>query len=101
MRIDPNARLAATPDSGESAKSAAKTAHPLPGAEALGTDRAELSIDQARVHALAAQVNSLPEVRQEKVAALARALRNGEYKVSPEQTADAMLSEISGHRAAA
>jgi anti-sigma28 factor (negative regulator of flagellin synthesis) len=36
----------------------------------------------------------LPEVRQRRVEALARALRDGQYEVSSEQVADALLSEI-------
>jgi flagellar biosynthesis anti-sigma factor FlgM len=63
----------------------------------LGNDHAELSMDHARVAALAMQVSSLPEIRQEKVNALSDALQNGEYKVSPEQTAAAMLSEFLGN----
>jgi anti-sigma28 factor (negative regulator of flagellin synthesis) len=46
------------------------------------------------VQALAAQVNELPEIRQEKVAALGRAVQSGNYQVTPEQTADALLSEL-------
>ena len=63
----------------------------------LGSDHAELSMDHARVAALAAQVSSLPEIRQEKVNALSDALQNGEYNVSPEQTAGAMLAEFLGN----
>ena len=62
----------------------------------LGSDHAELSMDHARVAALAAQVSNLPGVRQEKVNALSNALQSGEYNVSPEQTASAMLSEFLG-----
>lgn len=63
----------------------------------LGSDRAELSMDHARVAALATQVSNLPEIRQEKVNALSDALQSGEYNVSPEQTAAAMLSEFLGN----
>jgi anti-sigma28 factor (negative regulator of flagellin synthesis) len=42
-------------------------------------------------------VSNLPEIRQEKVNALSDALQSGEYNVSPEQTAAAMLSEFLGN----
>jgi negative regulator of flagellin synthesis FlgM len=63
----------------------------------LGSDSAELSMDYARVASLASQINGLPEIRQEKVAALSNAIQQGTYDVSPEQTADAMLSEFLGN----
>ncbi len=67
----------------------------------LGGDTAQLSLDQARVQSLAAQVNALPEVRQEKVAALGQAVRDGRYQISPEQTAEAVISEMLARSAAA
>lgn len=63
----------------------------------VGNDHAELSMDHARVAAYAQQVNSLPEVRQEKVSALQDAISNNEYHVLPQQTADAMLAEFLGN----
>jgi flagellar biosynthesis anti-sigma factor FlgM len=51
-------------------------------------------MDRAQVAIYAAQVNNLPEIRQEKVSALQSAISNGDYQVSSEQTADAMLSEF-------
>jgi anti-sigma28 factor (negative regulator of flagellin synthesis) len=46
------------------------------------------------VQALAAKVNDVPEIRQERVAALAKAVRDGSYQVSPEQTAEALISHV-------
>jgi flagellar biosynthesis anti-sigma factor FlgM len=60
----------------------------------LGTDKAQLSGDRGRVQALNAQVNGLPEIRQAKVEALGRAIRNGSYHVSSEQTAEALMAEM-------
>jgi flagellar biosynthesis anti-sigma factor FlgM len=57
-------------------------------------DHAEFSRLHSRAEVLTAQVNQLPDVRQERVAALANAVQNGTYQVSPEQTADAILSEL-------
>jgi flagellar biosynthesis anti-sigma factor FlgM len=93
MRIDPNARSAETPAAGQTAASNQRAAVAPAGAGPAG-DTAQLSLDQVRVQALAIQVNALPEVRQEKVAALGRAIRQGSYQVSPQQTADAMIAEL-------
>jgi flagellar biosynthesis anti-sigma factor FlgM len=86
------AKLASTSD-------ARSTASPPSGDDLASSDTAELSLDHARIGALAAQVNNLPEIRQEKVAALATAIRNGTYDVSPEQTADAMVTDMLGNAA--
>lgn len=60
----------------------------------------ELSSNHLSAAALTAAVGQVPEVRQEKVAALAGQVRSGTYQVSAEQTADAMLSEMQGSQAA-
>jgi flagellar biosynthesis anti-sigma factor FlgM len=58
----------------------------------LSNDSAELSQGQLSATSLAAAANQLPEVRQEKVAALASQLSAGTYQVSAAQTADAIVS---------
>ena len=99
MKIDPDNRITAA----ESAASHAgfRPAAP-PGNGERSQDRADLTSAHSRAAALAALVNQQPEVRQEKVAAIAAALRQGSYQVSPEQTAEAILSELharGGHAA--
>jgi flagellar biosynthesis anti-sigma factor FlgM len=64
-------------------------------------DRAEASATYARAAALAAKANQLPDVFQEKINAIAAALREGTYKVSPEQTANAILSGLGSRIATA
>ena len=39
-------------------------------------------------------MNQLPEVRQDKVAALQRAIQEGSYQVTPGQAADALMSAM-------
>jgi flagellar biosynthesis anti-sigma factor FlgM len=56
-------------------------------------NQAESTSVQARAGLLTAQVQQLPEIRQDRVTAIANAIRNGTYHVSPEQTAEAILSE--------
>ena len=99
MRIDRNAGLtpaaSGTTSSANPRSAAAGSSRATPVA-----DQAELSYDQARVNALTAQVNALPEIRREKVAALQSALNQGTYQVSPEQTAEAIVAEVSQATAA-
>jgi flagellar biosynthesis anti-sigma factor FlgM len=62
------------------------------GAEGSLADQA--SADQARAGWLAGQAaRTLPEIRSERIAAVQSAIANGTYHVSPEQTAEAILSE--------
>lgn len=76
-------------------------------AEASAMTAAQPSVEEQSISAqsqaavLAAQVNQLPEVRQEKIAAIANAVKRGTYQVSPEQTADAILSELDARTSAA
>jgi anti-sigma28 factor (negative regulator of flagellin synthesis) len=50
--------------------------------------------DETEAKMLAAKVNQLPETRSEKVASIASAIQKGDYRVSPEQTAEAIISEM-------
>lgn len=98
MRIDPNTRIQQAgqegTNAGASAEAAAATRGGSNASGSLADDTAQLSTDPVRVQSLAAQVNSLPEIRQEKVSALGQAVRDGSYQVSPEQTAEAVMSEM-------
>jgi flagellar biosynthesis anti-sigma factor FlgM len=92
MRIDPNVR---TPEAAEAAradKANARAANRTSGGE--GLDKAQLTGDQTHLQSLAAKVSGLPEVRAEKVEALRRVIRDGNYEVSAEQTAEAMFAEL-------
>ena len=99
MRIDLQNRLHETGDSTRADQPGARAAATA-GRSSHGEDRAELSADQVRVLSLAREVNRFPEVRQEKVTALSLAIRQGQYDVSPEKTAEAMLAEMETRPAA-
>ncbi|HZQ67132.1 MAG TPA: flagellar biosynthesis anti-sigma factor FlgM [Terriglobales bacterium] len=60
----------------------------------IGEDKAQLSLDQGRIRDLEWQAKQLPEVRSERIKALAQKLESGAYEVTPQQTAEAMLSEM-------
>ena len=65
-------------------------AEPRP-AERTGGDRVEVSENARRLPALVEAVNRLPEIRQEKVAHLKKAVESGTYKVEPRVLARAIL----------
>jgi flagellar biosynthesis anti-sigma factor FlgM len=99
MRIDLNPNIGQTPDPGESNKPGLRSSSG-PASNDLAADVAKLSPDYVRTQVLTEAVNQLPEVRQDKVAALAQLIRSGNYAVTPEQTAEALLSHMAGCPAA-
>ena len=50
--------------------------------------------DEIEVEMLLVKVRQLPETRPEKVASIKSAIQEGNYRVSPEQTADTIISEM-------
>jgi flagellar biosynthesis anti-sigma factor FlgM len=67
-------------------------------AEAVGLtpDEAQFSVDGDKVQQLKMGLASVPDIRQDRVAALNRAIEQGSYNVSDEEIAQAMSSELSG-----
>ncbi|MGH9500934.1 MAG: flagellar biosynthesis anti-sigma factor FlgM [Terriglobales bacterium] len=99
MRIDLTANVGQAADAGP-ARKAGSPALGTAGKAAPGADSAQLSTDTVRIEGLSAAVLQLPEVRQEKVAALAEQVQRGNYAVSAEQTAGALLTALTTNRAA-
>ena len=58
-------------------------------------DQAHFSFDLTRVGALASQVLAQPEVRQQRVDLLRQSVGKGEYSVSDNQLADAIIADLS------
>jgi flagellar biosynthesis anti-sigma factor FlgM len=77
-----------SPSASSSAKGAGK-------AKAV-TDQTQLSASQSRVQDLKNQLTSLPDVRQDRVAELQKAIGNGTFHASDEQLADAILGDFFG-----
>ena len=90
MRIDLGASLLSTEGMG----SARTSTHPAPvlSSDEAG-DAAQMSTSKFSVAALTAAAGQFPDVRQEKVAALAAQLRAGTYEVSAKHTAEAIISQ--------
>jgi len=64
------------------------------------TDQTQLSASQSRVQDLKAQLTGLADVRQERVAALQKAVADGSFHVTDQQVADAILGHFFGPVAA-
>lgn len=93
MRIDLNTRTPELPENKGTARPGA-TQRATPGERGSGTDQARLA-GQARIRELQAQAEQLPDDRASKVEALTRAIQRGEYNVSSDQIAEALLSQMS------
>ncbi len=57
-------------------------------------DKAHLSVDTARIEQLKTELARLPEIRQDRVEALRKAIGDGSYQVADQQLADAMQAEL-------
>jgi flagellar biosynthesis anti-sigma factor FlgM len=92
-RIDLN--LSAMPELGRSSdavggtKSADVTRAAAPNAD----DVAHLSSGSDAVAKLKVHLDTVPEIRQQRVEALKQAIRDGTYKISPPSVATAMLAD--------
>jgi flagellar biosynthesis anti-sigma factor FlgM len=95
MRIDLHTTTGQTSNLAESTKSNLRSSSGPADGE-VPADVTKLSPDYVRVRALTAAVSELPEIRQDKVAALSEMIRNGNYAVTSEQTAEALVSHMAG-----
>lgn len=64
------------------------------GTVALSPDLAQFSVDGEKVQQLKSDLSAVPEVRQDRVAALRSAISSGSYNVSGQQIAQAMSSDL-------
>ena len=76
MRIDLNAKTTNLPETKGSPRATA--AHP-PAREPFGEDAATLA-GGARLHQLEKQISQLPDERADRIEALTRAVRTGQYR---------------------
>ncbi len=93
MRIDLGTSLQQTLDPAGSANSTRTSSQSK--ATDLAAAVTKLSPEYEKVQSLAASVSQVPEMRQERVAALSESIRTGNYEVSSKQTAEALLSYMS------
>lgn len=103
MRIERNAQVTGASQSDEPANTDSPPALGTQNGTGLDNDQTQPStehlladqflMDPAGAEALAAQLGPSPEKRSQRIAALQNAIADGTYEVSPEQTAEAILSE--------
>ena len=93
MRIDLNARTPEAQNSSGSEKPRPRSTREV-ARSAVAEDQAQLSGRQMPLRALEQLAISYPDMRQERVEALARSVRDGTYQASPEDTADALIAEM-------
>jgi negative regulator of flagellin synthesis FlgM len=92
MRIDLNSNLQPA-DEPQPAKPGGRAGETAANSQTSG-DLPGVSAGSLSVSALAVSVSQLPEVRQERVGALAEQVRSGTYNISPKQTAEAMILQM-------
>jgi negative regulator of flagellin synthesis FlgM len=56
-------------------------------------DKTSLSADTQSIASLQAQAMATPAIRQDKVEALRQSIQNGDYKLEPDQIAQAILNQ--------
>jgi len=95
MKIDPDRiHSVGQPAPSDQARANAADRAARRRAEAVGQDEARLLVDGSKLASLKAKLAKLPEVRQERVAELRRAVREGRYQVGNDQIAEAILQEL-------
>jgi negative regulator of flagellin synthesis FlgM len=93
MRIDLNPSAMPELDRSKSTTSGSKTQGLTNGPAADAEDVAHLSTGSDAVQTLRAQLDKVPEVRQQKVDSLKQAMAEGSYQVHPQQIAAAMFAD--------
>ncbi len=94
MRISSGMPADFVVEAGYSTKNNGTAVREADSQETTRVDTTALSTGQDRVAGLVSQLNSLPDVRQDKVDSLRTAIQQGQYKVSPEQIAAAMYRDM-------
>ena len=105
MRIDSSLYSNLSIEIGQSGRSKATSNAKADVSNTVPEDTAVLSTSEDAVRSLESEIQNLPDVRQERVAALRSAIESKQYSVSPEKIADAIYREIASlpgsHRIAA
>ena len=92
MRIDLNANLVGAAENARRPQKPGSRS-PSPSSGKGGAP------DRVRMRSLESRVNGMPEVRQEQVEALGKAVRKCTYEPPPEKTAEAMMALMTAGQA--
>lgn len=71
-----------------------KNVRKMSGAEKVGADRMEISAAAFEMQVARKALDSVPEIREEKVAEIKKLMASGQYKPSAEEVIEKMLSRI-------
>ncbi|MGO8793111.1 MAG: flagellar biosynthesis anti-sigma factor FlgM [Terriglobia bacterium] len=96
MRVDGPLSIPENLQPDKVAHSGSPTQQSRPASVTSGQDQAQLSVDNDTLQRLKANLSQVPEVRQERVAALSQAVSNGSYQISDQQLSDAIGSDLLG-----
>jgi flagellar biosynthesis anti-sigma factor FlgM len=97
VKIDPSNLLgpqSSTSVGGAESSAHARTSKTSNESSSHSSDQASLSSDAVRLSSLRTQLNSVPEIRQDRVATISAALQNGTYSVSNKQIAQSLLRDF-------
>ena len=96
MKINLNLPIATTMPPTQRPGAPAKGAGGVDSASVGSQDEARLSTGSQMVQGLQSQLQSVPEVRQQRVEALRASIAEGTYSISPLRIADTMLAQSTG-----
>jgi flagellar biosynthesis anti-sigma factor FlgM len=63
----------------------------------LSSDNVQLSVDGDKIQQLKSDLSGVPDVRQDRIAALKQSIDQGAYSASSQQIAQAMASDVFGN----
>jgi flagellar biosynthesis anti-sigma factor FlgM len=96
MKIDANLTFPQQAEPQRVGTTGSSPAQNLGGTVALTPDSAQLSVDGGKVQQLKTDLAAVPDVRQDRVAALQKAISSGSYNVSDQEIAQALSSDLLG-----
>ena len=97
MRIDPQIPASQNSETTRANDAKSAAAKGSSGASAgQPNDTVQLSSGQATFRQLVAQLNQVPDVRQERVSALRLEINSGQFQRSNDQVAGAIVSQLFG-----
>jgi flagellar biosynthesis anti-sigma factor FlgM len=96
MRVDGPLSIPENLQPDKVARAGTATQQNRPAPVGSGGDQAQLSVNNNTIQQLKANLSQVPEVRQERVAALSQAVSSGSYRVSDQQLSDAIGSDLLG-----
>lgn len=94
MRVDLKTYGTESTDNSKTDRARATPAPSEQGNETAAHDQTRFTFDQTRVRALESQVLAQPEVRQQRVDLLRQSVGKGEYAVSDNQIANAIIADL-------